>query len=147
MRLHQVIVLDCATLTVLFTFSPFISAIDDFESALHSQLCQSHIPNLDTPCTSICAEHPVAVQRKGDLLYVVVTGVNEDELVLVSLLSNVYRVITAACEEEPPTAPRLTAYYGKVVVCLHEAFGGQGFQLQRSIENILRNSKLKAPLL
>lgn len=63
----------------------------------------------------------------------------------VELLSSAYRVITAACEKEPPTAARLTAFYGKVVVCLHEAFGGQGFQLQRSVESILRNAKLKGP--
>ena len=56
-----------------------------------------------------------------------------------------YRVVTAACEKEPPTSARLTSFYGKVVVCLHEAFGGQGYQLQRSLESILRNAKLKGP--
>jgi len=145
MRLHHVLVLD-SELTVLFTFSPSLSGSDEFEVELSSQLCQSSLSDFDTPSTSIVAEHPVAVQRKGDLLYIVACGVNDDELAASSLISNVYRVITAACEEEPPTAPRLASYYGKVVVCLHEAFGGQGFQLQRSIENILRNAKLKAPL-
>ena len=55
-----------------------------------------------------------------------------------------YRIVTAACEKEPPTAARFAAYYGKVVVCLHEAFSGQGYQLQRSAEAVLRNAKLKA---
>ena len=61
------------------------------------------------------------------------------------LLGSAYRVITAVCEEEPPTAARLAEFYGKVVVCLHEAFSGQGFQLQRSLDAVLRNAKLKAP--
>ena len=64
----------------------------------------------------------------------------------VQLLSSVYKVIAAACEKEPPTTARLTSFYGKVVVCLHEAFSGQGYQLQRNLETILRNAKLKAPL-
>lgn len=70
---------------------------------------------------------------------------NHSRCAAVELLSSAYRVITAACEKEPPTAARLTTFYGKVVVCLHEAFGGQGFQLQRSVESILRNAKLKGP--
>ena len=61
------------------------------------------------------------------------------------LLGSAYRIVTAVCEEEPPTAARLAEFYGKVVVCLHEAFSGQGFQLQRSLDAILRNAKLKAP--
>ena len=61
------------------------------------------------------------------------------------LLGSAYRVVTAVCEEEPPTAARLAEFYGKVVVCLHEAFSGQGFQLQRSLDAVLRNAKLKAP--
>jgi hypothetical protein len=54
-------------------------------------------------------------------------------------------VLVTAQEEEPPSASRLAEFYGKVVVCLHEAFSGQGFQLQRSVDAILRNAKLKAP--
>ena len=54
--------------------------------------------------------------------------------------------MTATCEEEPPTAARITNFYGKVVVCLHEAFGGHGYLLQRVPDNILRNAKLKSHL-
>lgn len=61
------------------------------------------------------------------------------------LLSSAYLVVAATCEEEPPTPARLASYYGKVVVCLHEAFSGHGVQLQSSVETILRSAKLKAP--
>ena len=119
----------------------------------------------------MCQERPVALQRIGDLLYAVVAHANDDELCgaclwgiavfaralctlpphalphppAADLLGSAYRVVTAVCEEEPPTAARLAEFYGKVVVCLHEAFSGQGFQLQRSLDAVLRNAKLKAP--
>lgn len=147
MRLHHVLVLD-ASLKTQFSYSPLLSSSDSFDTHLLASL-RAGLPQQSSeasPCTFTCDELPVAALRKGDLLYIVACGLDDDELAVSSLLTNVYRVITAACEEEPPTAPRILAYYGKLVVCLHEAFSGQGIQLQRSIEDILRNAKLKAPL-
>ncbi len=185
MRLVSVLVFD-SSLTVIFSFAPSTTAaLSALEASLAYQLRQGPLPACDAALTLCCQDHPVALQRKGELLYAVATAPTEDELggewacaaamlgrwegrspctlhvtphthtplpsspptsSAVQLLSSVYKVIAAACEKEPPTTARLTSFYGKVVVCLHEAFSGQGYQLQRNLETILRNAKLKAPL-
>jgi hypothetical protein len=86
------------------------------------------------------------VQRIGDLIYASFAGTTDDELTAVAFLSTAVAVLSATCEEELPTASRIASFYGKIVVCLHEAFGGQGFVLHSDVDSILRNSKLKAPL-
>ena len=199
-RLATALILE-SDLSVIFTYSPQTSeAIDALEVSLSYQLRQSASPWSSTPVALCCGHNPVALQRKGDLLYAVAASSADDELggslaacpsplclscppsplftllplpeysytfraaltlktyafpptqklttlarAVIELLDSVYRVVSAACEKEPPTAARLTSFYGKVVVCLHEAFSGQGFQLQRNVESILRNAKLKAP--
>ncbi len=97
------------------------------------------------PVAHACGDVPVAVQRIGDLIYAAFGSPTDDELCAIDLLASAFSVLSATCEEECPTAPRISAFFGKIVVCLHEAFSGQGFALHSDVESILRNSKLKAP--
>lgn len=60
------------------------------------------------------------------------------------ILREVILVVEAACDYKL-VPEQLTNFAGKVNICLHEAFGGQGYQILSDIETILRNSKLKAP--
>lgn len=132
---------------LLFSFSPSLPAASSFDASLGALLrAPGTLQSLGaSPLCVQCEDQPVALQRFGDLLYAAVAHSNDDELCAADLLGSAYRIVTAVCEEEPPTASRLAEFYGKVVVCLHEAFSGQGFQLQRSVDAILRNAKLKAP--
>lgn len=131
-------------LSVVFSFSPSVPCSPSFDASLAALLRAQPAIGGAPVCVSLQGQ-PVALQRFGDLLYALVAHPNDDELAAADLLGSTYRIVTAVCEEEPPSASRLAEFYGKVVVCLHEAFSGQGFQLQRSVDAILRNAKLKAP--
>ena len=98
-----------------------------------------------SPVAHACGDVPVAVKRVGDLIYAAFAGPTDDELAAIELLATAFNVFSATCEEDCPTAARVSAFYGKVVVCLHEAFSGQGFALHTDVDSILRNSKLKSP--
>ena len=131
----------------MFSFSPSAPSSPAFDASLASLLrVPGTLPaaGAGAVCVSLL-EQPIALQRYGDLLYALVGHPNDDELATAELLHGTFRIVTQVCAEEPPTASRLAEFYGKVVVCLHEAFSGQGFQLQRNVEAILRNAKLKAP--
>lgn len=145
---HLYVLLPSEDPTVVFCWCPSLPASPSFDASLASLLrSPGTLPSLGgaSPACVTCQEHPVALQRFGDLLYAAVAHPNDDELAAADLLGAAYRIVTAVCDEEPPSAARLAEFYGKVVVCLHEAFSGQGFQLQRSVDAILRNAKLKAP--
>ena len=80
MRLVSVLVFE-PSLTVVFSYSPSVTeASESLETALSQQLRLGALPACDAPVSLVCADHPVALQRKGDLLYAVASSVNEDEL-------------------------------------------------------------------
>ena len=81
MRLATLLVLE-PNLTVVFSFSPSTTlSLDALEASLSQQLRQARaLPPCDSPVALVCLDHPVALQRKGDLLYAVAAACTEDEL-------------------------------------------------------------------
>jgi hypothetical protein len=81
MRLATLLVLE-PNLTVVFSYNPSTTlALDALEASLSAQLRQARaLPPCDTPLALVCLDHPVALQRKGDLLYAVAAACTEDEL-------------------------------------------------------------------
>ena len=81
MRLATLLVLE-PNLTVVFSHSPSTSlSLEALESSLSAQLRQARtLPPCDSPVALVCLDHPVALQRKGDLLYAVAAASTEDEL-------------------------------------------------------------------
>jgi hypothetical protein len=141
-------VISVVDLSVVFTWTPSATPlVASRDAALARLLRLGDTPAEGAPAFALaCFDVPVAVQRIGDLIYASFAGTTDDELTAVAFLSSAVAVLSATCEEELPTAPRIASFYGKIVVCLHEAFGGQGFLLHSDVDSILRNSKLKAPL-
>lgn len=79
-RLATALILE-SDLSVIFTYSPQTSeAIDALEVSLSYQLRQSASPWSSTPVALCCGHNPVALQRKGDLLYAVAASSADDEL-------------------------------------------------------------------
>ncbi len=130
---------------VLFTFTPALTpAHAPREAALALALRVGGAPPPGAPPSALAAaDAPAALARAGDVLLAALGAPTDDELAAVDLLAAAAAVLAATCEEDPPTPARVAAFYGKIVVCLHEAFGGQGHVFQRDTESVLRNAKLK----
>ncbi len=138
-----------AELTVAFTFSPSVpldAPASSRDASLSYLLRIGGLPLAGAPPVCVaCDRAIVALQRVGDLVYAAFASAGDDELAAADLLRGAVSVLTAASEESPPTAARVTAFFGKITVCLHEAFGGQGHMFQTDTDVILKNAKLKAP--
>ena len=81
---------------------------------------------------------------RNDNFIIAATGSNiDDELAVLEYLNIGVKVIEAACDGKL-SAISNTAFYGKAVICLHEAFI-QGHIITTNEHNILRNAKLKSP--
>jgi hypothetical protein len=145
--LSAFVVLD-RSLTVLFTFTPAVTSVAAFvgrEARLASLLKVGGLPVPGAPPIALAVDDVVvALAHTGDLVYAAFANAGDDELAAVELLTGAFAVLAATCEEAVPSAPRVADFYGKIIVCLHEAFGGQGFQFQRDTDVILKNAKLKA---
>jgi hypothetical protein len=106
MRLATLLVLE-PNLTVVFSHSPSTSlALEALEASLSAQLRQSRaLPPCDSAIALVCLDHPVAVQRKGDLLYAVAAASTEDEL-------------GGACAAAPPEHPPSPTPYSAACLTL-----------------------------
>lgn len=149
MPLSSFLVVD-RDLTVVFYFSPALppsAASSARDASLAHLLRVGGVPAAGAPPVSLsCDGVAVALVGMGELVYAAFASAGDDELAAVEMLDGALRVLAATCEESPPTPARVVSFFGKIVVCLHEAFGGHGYMFQNDVDVILRNSKLKAPL-
>ena len=94
-------------------------------------------------CTT-AAGRPIMMRGIQDVIFILCGTQGTDEMQLIEILDFIVTLVNATCENAM-SPPHVLALHGKIAVCMNEAFYG-GRLLHSDVETVLRNAKLKAPV-